>query len=57
MFCGIGPFAIPAAKRGLHVFANDLNPASYQYLLENAKLNKVCAISCPKLLNEAVHSR
>ncbi len=41
MFCGIGPFAIPAAVRGCVVHANDLNPKSYQYLTENVKRNKV----------------
>lgn len=41
-FCGIGPFAIPIAKNiGSVVFANDLNPSSYKYLLDNIKLNKM----------------
>lgn len=39
--CGIGPFAVPAAKQGCRVFANDLNPASYEWLLENCRINKV----------------
>ena len=43
MFCGIGPFAIPLAKKGYQVYANDLNPNSYQSLLHNIKLNKVQA--------------
>jgi len=38
---GVGPFAIPAAKRGLRVLANDLNPASFKYLEQNVGLNKV----------------
>lgn len=38
---GIGPFAIPAAKRGSIVHANDLNPDSYEWLVTNTKLNKV----------------
>eukprot|EP00750_Incisomonas_marina_P017584 INCI2250.1.p1 GENE.INCI2250.1~~INCI2250.1.p1 ORF type:complete len:516 (+),score=73.01 INCI2250.1:251-1798(+) len=41
MMCGIGPFAVPAAMKGCRVFANDLNPESHKYLLENIKLNKV----------------
>ena len=34
-FCGIGPFSIRAAKKGIKVFANDLNPDCYKYLLLN----------------------
>ncbi|CAK4086804.1 unnamed protein product [Aphanomyces euteiches] len=41
MMCGIGPFAIPLAKKGCTVFANDLNPKSFEYLQVNAKKNKV----------------
>jgi tRNA (guanine37-N1)-methyltransferase len=41
MFCGIGPFAIPAAARGCVVHANDLNPKSYEYLVANVASNKV----------------
>jgi tRNA (guanine37-N1)-methyltransferase len=42
MFAGIGPFAIPAAKKRCTVLANDLNPASYEYLCRNARDNGVC---------------
>lgn len=38
MFCGIGPFAIPAANKR---FINDLNPDSVKYLKINAQVNKV----------------
>jgi tRNA (guanine37-N1)-methyltransferase len=38
---GVGPFSIPAAKKGCRVYANDLNPASFEWLCENVKLNKV----------------
>lgn len=41
MFCGIGPLSIRAAKQGLTVFANDLNPECIHYLKLNAKINKV----------------
>jgi len=41
MFAGVGPFAIPAAKKGCVVHGNDLNPASYKYMVENSKKNKV----------------
>ncbi|KFZ58503.1 tRNA (guanine(37)-N1)-methyltransferase, partial [Antrostomus carolinensis] len=41
VFAGIGPFAIPAAKKKCQVFANDLNPESFRWLLRNCKLNKV----------------
>ncbi|KAI9917392.1 hypothetical protein PsorP6_013227 [Peronosclerospora sorghi] len=41
MMCGIGPFAIPLALNGSHVYANDLNPKSYAYLKTNLVLNKV----------------
>ncbi|RKP10764.1 guanine(37)-N1-methyltransferase [Thamnocephalis sphaerospora] len=44
VFAGVGPFAVPAAKRGCEVYANDLNPESYKYMCENAKLNKVKAL-------------
>ncbi|XP_075470949.1 tRNA (guanine(37)-N(1))-methyltransferase isoform X2 [Ascaphus truei] len=41
VFAGVGPFAIPAAKKNCIVYANDLNPESYKWLLHNCKLNKV----------------
>jgi len=41
VFAGVGPFAVPAAKKGCGVFANDLNPNSYKYLLKNSQDNKV----------------
>ncbi|XP_071971917.1 tRNA (guanine(37)-N(1))-methyltransferase isoform X1 [Engystomops pustulosus] len=41
VFAGVGPFAIPAAKRSCIVYANDLNPESYKWLVHNCKLNKV----------------
>ncbi|XP_066144148.1 tRNA (guanine(37)-N1)-methyltransferase [Euwallacea fornicatus] len=41
IFAGVGPFSIPAAKKKSRVFANDLNPESYKWLMHNKKLNKV----------------
>ncbi|KAH9380807.1 hypothetical protein HPB48_007248 [Haemaphysalis longicornis] len=41
VFAGVGPFAIPAARKGCAVFANDLNPHSFAWLNHNVKLNKV----------------
>jgi tRNA (guanine37-N1)-methyltransferase len=41
MMAGIGPFAVPCAQKGCTVYANDLNPKSYEYLVGNTKLNKV----------------
>ncbi|XP_061751231.1 tRNA (guanine(37)-N1)-methyltransferase [Nerophis ophidion] len=41
VFAGVGPFAIPAAKLGATVLANDLNPESYKWLQHNSKINKV----------------
>uniref|UniRef100_A0A3Q1F8X9 tRNA (guanine(37)-N1)-methyltransferase n=1 Tax=Acanthochromis polyacanthus TaxID=80966 RepID=A0A3Q1F8X9_9TELE len=40
VFAGVGPFAIPAARLGANVLANDLNPESYRWLQHNCKLNK-----------------
>lgn len=51
VFCGVGPFTIPAAlTRGCTVHANDLNPASYAALRENVVKNKVgAAVTCYNL--------
>jgi tRNA (guanine37-N1)-methyltransferase len=40
-FCGVGPFAIPAAAKGAHVVAVEQNPDAYLWLEENISLNKV----------------
>lgn len=41
VMCGVGPFALPAAKKGCIVYANDLNPESVNALRDNIKINKV----------------
>jgi tRNA (guanine37-N1)-methyltransferase len=39
---GIGPFSIPMGKNsGALVLANDLNPASHEFLVGNIKTNRV----------------
>ncbi len=48
MFCGIGPLAVKAAvKKRIKVIANDLNPACYEYLQKNIKMNKVNKLVVP----------
>ena len=42
VFAGVGPFAVPAAKKGCAVWANDLNPESMRYLNANVESNRVC---------------
>lgn len=41
VMAGVGPFAIPAGRKKCSVLANDLNPHSYDALLENCSINKV----------------
>jgi tRNA wybutosine-synthesizing protein 2 len=41
MFAGIGYFTLPMARAGAAVTAVEHNPAAFQYLLENARLNEV----------------
>ncbi|KAI7905055.1 guanine(37)-N1-methyltransferase [Cokeromyces recurvatus] len=41
VFAGVGPFALPAAKKGSIVYANDLNPNSYEWMKTNIKANKI----------------
>jgi len=41
MFAGVGPFVVPAAKRGAEVVAVDVNGTAIDYLRENARRNGV----------------
>lgn len=48
-FCGVGPFAVRAAKeKGCKVFASDLNPHCTEYLVKNIGKNKVAHLVEPK---------
>jgi|Deesub1362A_J573_1020465.scaffolds.fasta_scaffold00054_28 tRNA wybutosine-synthesizing protein 2 len=46
MFAGVGYFSIPIAKhsRARKIYAIEINPESYHYLLENMRLNEVTNI-------------
>jgi tRNA (guanine37-N1)-methyltransferase len=41
MFAGVGPFVVPAAKRGATCVGVDINPDAVRYLRENARRNGV----------------
>lgn len=41
VFAGVGPFAVPAGKKGCAVLANDLNPNSAKYMMKNVNDNRV----------------
>ncbi|PHH93152.1 hypothetical protein CDD83_7 [Cordyceps sp. RAO-2017] len=53
VMAGIGPFAVPAGKRGVFVLANDKNPESYRYLSQAIRRNKVSQFV--KAFNEDGH--
>ena len=42
VMAGVGPFAVPAAKKGCFVMGNDLNPESAYWMEKNRVENKVC---------------
>lgn len=46
VMAGVGPFAIPAAKNRVLVWANDFNPNAFESLKKNIMINKVCKSFC-----------
>ena len=46
---GVGPFAVPAAKKGCFVLGNDLNPESVKWMRENRIKNKVSGTTSPTI--------
>lgn len=49
MFAGVGPFAIPIAKRALYTIAVDKNPDAIEYLRKNIALNRATRIEAVNL--------
>ena len=47
VMAGVGPFALPAGKKKIFVWANDLNPHGYEKMKENTKKNKVDGFVLP----------
>lgn len=50
LMAGVGPFAVPAGKKGCFVYANDLNPDSYKSLRYAITKNKVLSPSTLHLI-------
>jgi len=55
VMAGIGPFAVPAGKKGVFVWANDMNPESYKCLLTAIEKNKVSSVT-PNTLSLSVRT-
>lgn len=55
VFAGVGPFVVPAAKKGCAVFGNDLNPNSAKYMQSNSLENHVSVIlpCCDRIYNDS----
>lgn len=50
VMAGIGPFAVPAGKKGVFVWANDKNPESYKYLETSIARNKASGMAAAPLV-------
>ena len=61
VMAGVGPFAVPAGKKEVFVWANDLNPESFAALQENISRNKTDPFVTPfnldgrHFIRQAVH--
>jgi tRNA (guanine37-N1)-methyltransferase len=62
-FAGIGPFAVPLAKHGFIVYANDINPDAVEYLDRNIRENRIppgrctaCCMDARAFLKKLLHS-
>ncbi|KAL4974949.1 hypothetical protein BDW66DRAFT_160854 [Aspergillus desertorum] len=47
VMAGVGPFAVPAGKKKIFVWANDLNPHGYEVMQDAVKRNKVFRFVTP----------
>jgi tRNA (guanine37-N1)-methyltransferase len=51
VMAGVGPFAVPAGKKGVFVWANDLNPESYASMKDAITRNKVNSLISDSFLS------